>query len=96
VRVPTLGSPKPSHPQIAIDARGRVMVAWDEVINGTRTAAAREVTHAGSRVEFGPTIKIDEAGSAMYPVLAAVDHGWIVAWTTGGTAPTVRARVLTE
>jgi hypothetical protein len=96
VRVPTLGTPKPSHPQIAIDDRGRVMVAWDEVVKGARTAAAREVRHAGSRIDFGPTITIDEAGSAMYPMLAATEDGWIAVWTTGGTLSMVRGRVLTE
>jgi hypothetical protein len=96
MRVATLGTSKPSHPQIAIDARGRIMVAWDEVVNGTRTAAAREIKHAGSTLEFGPTSRLDEAGSAMYPVLAATEQGWIVVWTTGGPASTVRARLLTE
>jgi len=96
VRVPTLGTPKPSHPQIAIDARGRVMVAWDEVVHGTRTAAAREVKHSGNRVDFSPIRTLDETSSAMYPVLTATANGWIAVWTTGGTASTVRARLLTE
>jgi hypothetical protein len=95
-RVPTLGSPKPSHPQIAVDAGGGVIVAWDEVVKGVRTAVAREVKHAGNRVEFGPPIVIDEAGSAMYPVVAASEQGWFAVWTTGGSASTVRARLLTE
>ena len=43
-RVPTLGSPKPSHPQIVIDATGRVVVAWDEVVDGRRAASVRRVT----------------------------------------------------
>jgi hypothetical protein len=96
VRVPTLGTSRPSHPHIAIDARGRVMVAWDEVVKGARTAATREVRRAGSRIEFGPTITLDEAGSAMYPVLAAVSDGWLAVWTRGGTPSTVRGRVLTQ
>jgi hypothetical protein len=96
VRVPTMGAPKPSHPQIAIDARGRVMVAWDEVVKGTRTAAAREVRHAGSSIDFGPLTTIDEGGSASYPVLAAIRDGWIAVWTTGGTPATVRGRVLPQ
>jgi hypothetical protein len=96
VRVPTLGSPKPSHPQIAIDARGRVMVAWDEVVEGARTAVAREVRQSGSGIQFGPTITLDERGSAMYPVLAAIKDGWMAVWTGGGTPSTVRGRVLAE
>ena len=35
VRIPTLGSPKPSHPQMALAADGTLMVAWDELIDGT-------------------------------------------------------------
>jgi hypothetical protein len=96
VRVPTLGSPKPSHPQIAIDARGRVMVAWDEVVKGVRTAVAREVRQSGGGIQFGPTITLDESGSAMYPVLAAIKNGWMAVWTGGGTPSTVRGRVLAE
>ena len=44
-RVPTLGSPKPSHPQIVVDTAGRVIVAWDEAVNGRRVAAARVLNH---------------------------------------------------
>jgi hypothetical protein len=96
VRVPTLGTPKPSHPQIAIDARGRVLVAWDEVVNGARTAAAREIAHSATGINFGPIRRLDEEGSALYPVLAATEQGWLAVWTTGGTASTVRARLLSE
>jgi hypothetical protein len=96
IRVPTLGTSRPSHPHIAIDARGRVMVAWDEVLKGARAAAAREVRRAGSGIEFGPTIVLDEAGPAMYPVLAAVADGWLAVWTRGGTPSSVRGRVLTQ
>ena len=39
LRVPTLGSPKPSHPQIAIDGAGLPVIAWDEVRDGVRRAA---------------------------------------------------------
>ena len=49
VRVPTLGSPKPSHPQIAIDGQGRIVVAWDEVRNGVRGAAFSRMTCAPAR-----------------------------------------------
>ena len=29
-RIPTLGSPKPMHPQIVADGAGKLAVAWDE------------------------------------------------------------------
>jgi hypothetical protein len=93
MRVPTLGAPKPSHPQIAIDRAGRVMLAWDEVLGGVRTAAARSVSRRSERVEFGDIVKLAEGASA-YPVLAATSEGWLAAWTTAGPSPTVRARIL--
>ena len=45
LRVPTLGSPKPSHPQIAIDGAGRPVIAWDEVRDGVRRAAVWQGEH---------------------------------------------------
>jgi hypothetical protein len=72
------------------------MVAWDELVKGARTAVTREVRRAGSRIEFGPTIVLDEAGPAMYPVLAAVADGGHAVRTRGGTPSTVRGRVLTQ
>ncbi|HUE87275.1 MAG TPA: hypothetical protein VMO26_14470 [Vicinamibacterales bacterium] len=84
VRVPTLGSPKPAHPQIAVDERGRVMVAWDEVINGTRVAAALQMSHGGAeRVTFGAPLVLAGDQSAMYPVLAVTADGWLAVWTAG-------------
>jgi hypothetical protein len=47
-RVPTLGSAKPSHPQIALDGAGRLFIAWDESINGKRIAALREIKPDGT------------------------------------------------
>ena len=38
-QVATLGGPKPSHPQIVVDGRRRVFVAWDELTAGKQTAA---------------------------------------------------------
>jgi hypothetical protein len=84
VRVPTLGSPKPAHPQIAVDDHGRVMVAWDEVIAGTRVAVARQVTRDGSqRVTFGTPVKLAGNESSTYPVLAATTEGMLAVWTAG-------------
>jgi hypothetical protein len=96
VRVPTLGAPKPSHPQIAVDAMGRVMVAWDEVIDGVRKATVRALERRGVAAGFGPTIALDATEPAMYPVLAATERGWFAVWATGGPASVVRARLLTE
>ena len=91
VRVPTLGAPKPSHPQIAVDRAGRVMIAWDEAIGGVRTAAARSVSIRNGVAGFGNITKLAD-GPSTYPVIAPTPDGWLAVWTTGGATPTVRAR----
>jgi hypothetical protein len=93
-RIPTLGSPKPSHPNIAIDRNGRIVVAWDEAIGGRRVAAARELKVASDRVDFGPVVTLAPEGPAMYPVLAATGAGMLAVWTTGGDASVVRVRAV--
>jgi hypothetical protein len=75
VRLPTLGGPKPSHPQIAIDKSGRVFVAWDESAGGIRRAAIAQV---------GSTKAPHILGDATsYPVMAGTDAGLVAAWTSG-------------
>ena len=59
VRIPTLGSPKPSHPQVAVDGTGRLFVAWDESIEGVRTAA---YTVADRRRRRRPLRRADAPG----------------------------------
>jgi hypothetical protein len=97
VRIPTLGSPKPSHPQIVVDRAGRVVVAWDELIEGRRVAAAREVkVQPDGTAMFGDPIDLATGESGVYPVLAASDQGLVAVWTTGsGEQSAVRARTLT-
>lgn len=94
-RVPTLGQSKPTHPQIVVDAKGRVMVAWDEFTEGLRVALAREVKVVkGQPVEFGPVVRITPAGPSTYPVLAATAAGILAVWSTGGDTPSIAARTL--
>ncbi len=75
VRIPTLGGPKPSHPQIAIDKTGRVFVAWDESSGGVRRAA---IAQPGA--SKAPTLPGD---ATSYPVMAATDTGLVTVWTSG-------------
>jgi hypothetical protein len=93
VRVPTLGSPKPSHPQIAADANGRIMIVWDEVVGGVRTAAGREISMRNGKAQFGNVVKFADGASA-YPVLASTPRGWLVVWSTGGLTSIIRAKIL--
>ncbi|MGE0360978.1 MAG: methyltransferase domain-containing protein [Vicinamibacterales bacterium] len=93
VRVPTLGAPKPSHPQVIEDAHGRVVVAWDEVLDGVRIAAfvTGEPTSDGA-VRFGrPQRLVPGAGPTLYPVLAAVGDEVVAVFTAGApSASTIR------
>lgn len=81
-RIPTLGSPKPSHPQIAIGGDGQLMIAWDEARNGSRTVAMRSLTVSPAGASFGP-IQVPGNGVTSYPVLAPTPKGLVAAWTSG-------------
>ena len=79
VQVPTFGTPKASHPQIAIDGSGQVFVGWDEVRNGARSAG---IVSAGAKgAAFGTPESLGPA--TMYPVMAAAERGLVAAWTSG-------------
>jgi len=71
----TLGGPKPSHPQIAIDGSGSVFIAWDEVRGGVRRAAIKALAGNSIAEELGDVTS--------YPVLAGIESGLVVAWTSG-------------
>jgi hypothetical protein len=82
-RIPTLGSPKPSHPQIAIGGDERLMIAWDEVADGRRTVAMRSLTVSRTgAAAFGP-IQVLGSGVTTYPVMAPTPRGLVAAWTSG-------------
>ena len=96
LRIPTLGGPRPAHPQIVIDGGGRIVVAWDEIVNGRRVAAARELKLRGEGPPvFGDTVMLSPDGGAIYyPVLAATDTGIVAVWTRVGDASRVEVQRL--
>jgi hypothetical protein len=95
IRVPTLGGPKPSHPQVVLDSRGRIVVAWDESLSGRRTAAMREVRlNPSGAPTFGNAVMLSTSGAAMYPVLAATNRGLVAVWTVSGDPSRVEARLI--
>ena len=96
IRVPTLGGPKPSHPHIVVDGRGRLFAAWDESVEGRRVAAMREIrVRTGGAPSFGEIVVLSpDAG--LYPVLAATNTGIVAVWTAPGQPSTVKARVISE
>jgi hypothetical protein len=90
-RLPTEGTPR--HPQIAIGPTGILSLAWDEQLNGTR----RVVVAEGVPAERG-TIHFTRLAPATsergeFPVVAAVDGGFVVAWTSG---PSTRSVIRVE
>ncbi len=92
-QVATLGGPKPSHPQIAVNGSGQIVIGWDEVRGGVRNVAISRVTStAGGAPSFGSPETLDTAQGA-YPVLAAVPGGWLAVWTSG---PPDRAVIATK
>jgi hypothetical protein len=90
VRLQTLGSAHPTHPQIAVTGTGLVVVAWDERIDGRRAVAARVVSP--SSVPSAPIITLTDGESGQYPVLAATQTGLLAVWATGGESSTIRVR----
>lgn len=91
-RVPTLGAPKPSHPQIVVDGTGRVFVAWDEMQAGVRTAAMVTATETpAGALTFDAPAALAPGGPTQYPVMAPLARGVVVTWVSGApTAGTIR------
>jgi hypothetical protein len=94
-RIPTLGSPKPAHPQVLADGAGRLVVAWDEYVEGKRVGALRRLHLRGDAPPtFGEIISIAIDGPAIYPVLAAAGGEVLAAWSTGGDPSAVKIRTV--
>jgi hypothetical protein len=69
---------------------GRIVVAWDEVIDGTRRATAREIVRTvDGTVSMGPNVSLGAPDPAAYPVMAISDRGLLTAWTNGTGATAV-------
>jgi hypothetical protein len=95
VRIPTLGSPKPMHPQVVVGPDGALVVAWDELLDGRRVAALRALRPGrGAAVHFGDVVRLAATGNASHPVVVSTPTGLIAAWATGGDESRVEARRL--
>ena len=93
VRVPTKGPA--NHAQLTVGANGTLVLAWDELGTGGRTVkVARGQPAADGKVKFDE-LRLSDAGSAMYPSVAATTGGVVVAWTRidGSTSTIAVARV---
>lgn len=80
-RLPTEGTPR--HPQIAIGPTGVLSLVWDEQLDGS----CRVVVAEGVPAERGATrftrVPLATSERGEFPVVAAVDDGSVVAWTSG-------------
>ncbi len=86
-RIPTQGFPR--HPQMMLGPAGELIVAWDEQANGTRRIAlARGAIDAKGTPRFTRQ-QISDSARAEYPVVARVNDGTLVAWTSGSPGQTV-------
>ncbi len=87
MRIPTLGAPKPSHPQVVALADGSIVAAWDESLGGVRTAAYSAGTRlADGSMRFAPPARLaggDSTGPTTYPVMAVSNRQVVAAWTSG-------------
>jgi hypothetical protein len=83
-RIPTEGVAR--HPQIAITPHRAPLAAWDEQVNGTRRVVVAEVVGDGRGNVLFPRRTIGGPERGEYPVVAGMDDGFVVAWTSG--APT--------
>jgi hypothetical protein len=93
-RVLTMGSPKPSHPAATVDAGGRLVVAWDEVIGGQRTAFVRSLRPAADPSAPSTWDRLLEAPGD-HPSLATTNGAVLAAWTTGsGRTTTIAVQAL--
>ena len=78
-RVPTRGPA--SHPQIVMLPNGASLVAWDEIVDGTRRLGlTRATVNTAGGVSFTPVAAPDAGAGQWYPALAASSNGAVITW----------------
>ena len=83
LRMLALAGRDPEHVQIAGAKADRLIVAWDEVVEGERTVvASRLQLTAGGAIAGAPTV-VTAGRQARHPALAPAPRGVLVAWTDG-------------
>jgi hypothetical protein len=78
--VQSLGSPKPAHPQMALDACGDLALVWDEAQGSSRRIAMTRLAASSVTEKSQPTILSGDQ-SGIYPVIGPTNRGFLVAWT---------------
>ncbi|HVQ12042.1 MAG TPA: sialidase family protein [Vicinamibacterales bacterium] len=85
-RISTDGVPR--HPQMIVDPKGGLTVAWDEQAKGTRRIALARGSVGANGVARFVKQPIGDAVRAEYPALALTSDGTLVAWTSGSVGQT--------
>jgi hypothetical protein len=78
-RIPTDGTPR--HPQVATNREGRVLVAWDEQLAGSRRVVIDEALAANGSVRFN-NLAIVDGERDDYPAAAGIENRFVVAYTS--------------
>ncbi|MBL0171960.1 MAG: hypothetical protein IPP90_14810, partial [Gemmatimonadaceae bacterium] len=78
-RIPTRGPA--SHPQMAMERDGSMLVAWDEIVDGARRmAVTRARVDAAGIVSFSAVTSPDGSAGSWYPALSTTPTGTLMAW----------------
>lgn len=87
---------QPFHPQNVVTGDGALLVAWDEVVGGSRRVAlARGVVAPDGRSTF-EIIRNLGATPGSYPALAVASAGPVMAWTNrSGSKPAIEVMRIT-
>jgi hypothetical protein len=79
----------PRHVQMIVTAQNEIVAVWDEQAPGTRRIAIARGTLNAAGVAHFVRQSFDDRDPATYPVIASVDGGIVVAWTSGPSGQTV-------
>jgi hypothetical protein len=80
-RIPA-GGPA-SHPQMVVDTDGTTLVAWDEIVEGTRRLGfARAQVSPSGAVSFSAVTAPDAGAGQWYPALTASVNGPLAVWVS--------------
>jgi hypothetical protein len=92
-RIPTQGPTTPSHPQLALGARGEIAIVWDEVQDGKRRVSMSRLPQPATKEgpRWSPPLVLSAEEPARFPVVAGLVNGFVVAWTSGAPDTSVIA-----
>ncbi len=78
-RIPARGPA--SHPQVVIDANGSVLIAWDEIVDGTRRLGFARARVGPAGVTTFSSVPSPDAGPGQwYPALTTSSAGTFAVW----------------